>query len=350
MNKPQKAKLNFKILVFVIIIGLIISFIVLNIDGPEKIWQSLKNTNPIWLIIAVIIFCLGWATEGLILNCLFKKSISSNFNIKDTIDLTVTGKLFDNLTPMATGGQPIQIWKLYKKGVPVSQGTSILITKFIFFQLISLLMYVVIIFIDRHHLIHAKWRHLSVIGVGLLIHLVISLVLIYLIASPTFSKKIKNYFIKLLAKINLIKNADKLINKTDKEIDKFQKGTKIFFTDKILFIKITFLSILQLCFVHLMSFFVFLALGANNYNFLPSFIASNYVFLFSSFIPLPGASIGAEGGFVMFFSRIYPKNSVGLAMILWRFVSYYLVIIIGLLYIMDFKKISQKLSKIVARY
>ena len=48
-----------------------------------------------------------------------------------------------------------------------------------------------------------------------------------------------------------------------------------------------------------------------------------------AFVPLPGASIATEGGFYALFT-VYFGDSRLAAMLIWRFLTYYLTIVLGL--------------------
>ena len=57
--------------------------------------------------------------------------------------------------------------------------------------------------------------------------------------------------------------------------------------------------------------------------------AQAYVSMVSAFVPLPGASGGAEGSFVLFFSAFFQNSTVIPAMVIWRTCTYYLNIPVG---------------------
>ena len=49
------------------------------------------------------------------------------------------------------------------------------------------------------------------------------------------------------------------------------------------------------------------------------------------FIPTPGASGGVEGVFYLVFERMIPSDTAASALIVWRFFSYHLSLIMGIL-------------------
>ena len=56
--------------------------------------------------------------------------------------------------------------------------------------------------------------------------------------------------------------------------------------------------------------------------------AQQFVAMVSAFIPLPGASGGAEGSFLLFFGKFF-GDTIAPAILLWRTITYYLNIALG---------------------
>ena len=69
---------------------------------------------------------------------------------------------------------------------------------------------------------------------------------------------------------------------------------------------------------------------------------SSYISMINCFIPIPGASGGTEATYVIMFSKIFGKVAASSSMLLWRFMSYYFVMIIGGLTFLYVKIVSSK--------
>ena len=93
------------------------------------------------------------------------------------------------------------------------------------------------------------------------------------------------------------------------------------------------LSLLQLTAFFLIPYFLFRAFHVTALT--PGLVvcAQAFVTMISSFVPLPGASGGAEYSFYTFFSPFCPdRGVVNLIMLLWRMITLYLPIGVGLCY------------------
>ena len=56
---------------------------------------------------------------------------------------------------------------------------------------------------------------------------------------------------------------------------------------------------------------------------------SSLLFVSASYTPLPGASGAQEGGFLLYFRDIFKDGTIGLALLIWRFFTFYLYLIVG---------------------
>jgi len=53
------------------------------------------------------------------------------------------------------------------------------------------------------------------------------------------------------------------------------------------------------------------------------------LYIGASYVPLPGASGAQEGGFAMMFRQIFPDANCFVALLIWRFCTYYLSVLVG---------------------
>lgn len=58
-------------------------------------------------------------------------------------------------------------------------------------------------------------------------------------------------------------------------------------------------------------------------------IASAYIMMIGSFVPIPGGTGGLEYAFVTFYSTFITGPVLNAIMLLWRFITYYFGMIVG---------------------
>ena len=75
---------------------------------------------------------------------------------------------------------------------------------------------------------------------------------------------------------------------------------------------------------------IFNALGPTmNLNVFSCLVASVFVYMAGSYIPIPGGTGGMEYGFMNYFANFVAPALISPALILWRFITYYLPTLIG---------------------
>ena len=320
-----------KNIALIIIISSLVIYLVLKDNFTEKL-HYLFSINPVYLIISFLMIILYWIIKGIALyNCVYQ--IEKKYTKKDGIKLMITTQLFHAITPFASGGQPWQIYRLKKDGIPLSKSTNIIIEDFITYQLALVLLGIIAVISNAALKILPSNSTLSyLVTIGFLIN---TLVVIMLFA-VAFNKKINKIIITLaaniLSKLKIIKSKKELIDKSDKYIKNFHESALILFKNKINLIKIVMLNFLSLLILYLIPFTIML--GLNIYiNPFYVIITSAYVMLIDSIIPTPRSTGGLEYGFMSFFKTFVKNPKLSVIMIVWRIVTYYFGIFVGLLFL-----------------
>ncbi len=329
-------KINYKNIAIIFLIGFVI--LVLNFSGnPKQTIDSFKNVDWFWLMFAVFLYFVTWFFEMYVVHVLIRDMVKKNHKLTESLKLSIIGKLFDNITAFGTGGQPFQVWRMHKKsGIPISKGTSILVFKSMIYQLVVLVMYLVVMLLNFKTLVNYQYVFVLIV-IGFLINVGVGVMVISAALCPKAVKKIINLILSLIKKIKILQKLNFDQQKAIDGVDEFHDSFKQISKNKIVVIKTIFLSSCGVLVTHILPFYVFLSLGVKG-SFSQSFVASNYTWLLSALVPLPGASMGSEGSFFITFKRVF-ADLVPTAMIIWRFITYYMPVIVSLaLFVMIVKQ------------
>ena len=78
----------------------------------------------------------------------------------------------------------------------------------------------------------------------------------------------------------------------------------------------------QLAFFYMVPYFVLLAFGKHDVDFISCLAAGAFIQLLSSAVPLPGGTGGAEGGFALFLGHFFgPSATAGY--LVWRIITFF---------------------------
>lgn len=241
--------------------------------------------------------------------------------------VVMLGKYYDNITPAAVGGQPFQIYYMYKNtDLPHGKAASIPIVGMISTQ-VGFLIIALICFLfggvakDNPALMVMAW-------IGLLFYAFWPAMVVGISYFPKATVKFLNFFVKILAKLHIVKNRELALKKVEREVTEYAKATKIVLKSRKLVINVLILSIIYNAFIAMIPFFVLAAFGGNM-DFWACFCTTVAILSAVYFVPTPGNAGAAEGTFFVVFSTL-AKGYVFWAMLVWRLFSYYIYIIMGL--------------------
>lgn len=236
------------------------------------------------------------------------------------------GRYYDNITPAAVGGQPFQIYYMRKNsGMPMGLSTSIPIFGMISAELGFLLVAGICFLFGS-----ASIDNAVLIGTacfGLLFYAFWPVVVMVATFLPKGTAEIINVVVKFLAKIHLVKDKKATTKKVELEVAEYAKTVRKILETKGLFLKTLVLSLIFHIFTSMIPFFVLTAFGGD-VDFLPCFVITVAVTSAVCFVPTPGNSGAAEGTFFFVFSAL-STGYVFWAMLIWRFFSYYVYILVG---------------------
>ena len=247
------------------------------------------------------------------------------------------GKYYDNITPAAIGGQPFQIFYMRRNsGLNAGNSTSVPIFGMISNQ-IAFLIIAILCFIFGG-IAYTKPTLMAAAWFGLLFYAFWPVMVAGVSFFPKATTKFLKFIIKVLAKVKIVKDRNAALLKIEHEVEEYAKSTKTILKTRGLFFKTISMSLLFNGLVAVIPFFVLTAFGGN-VGFFECFTLTIAVMSAVYFIPTPGNAGAAEGTFFLVFSAL-SSGYVFWAMLVWRFFSYYIYIIIGLIiyFVMQLEK------------
>ena len=300
--KLKNSKLN---TIIIFILTIVILFFLLRKDFFDVL-SYIINSNYVYLFCALLTFFISFLFEQITLY-LLTININDKIKFRSILKIGAITKFFNGITPLSSGGQPFQVYELRKKGIAISKGTNIVIQNYILFQTSLILIALISLVTNKIFNLFTFYpflKHMTIIGFG--INILILAFLLIVGFSNKFNKGTVLGIVKLLNRIKLVKDVDYVNKKWIKTCNEFHEGSQ---------------SLLDS------------SLGILGINALGAITTSTYVFLTSCYIPLPGASGGAEYAFLSFFANFVNGAKLKSLLLTWRFITFYLPCIIGALFL-----------------
>ena len=312
------------IIALIVVTGLVLYFALK--DNYETIINEIINVNKIWLVVAFSLIFIFWFLKSIAMNnvvALYNK----DYSIKKAFRLIIETNFFHAVTPFAVGGQPYEIYSLTKSKLKVTDATNVSIANFIVYQIALVLLGIVAITYNYFFKIFTNdslLKHLVILG--FMINLIVIVMLFLLTFSNIINRFIKG-IIRILIKLKLMK--ENKLEKMDKHLEEFHSGAKLLLQSKKRFIGLIFIHFLSLIILYSIPFVLALAMGISSFNMLEGVVASSYVMLIGSFVPVPGGTGGLEYGFMVFYGNFIEGGKLNAIMLIWRFITYYFAMIVG---------------------
>ena len=298
-------------------------------DDFESIINSILKMNPIWFIIVLVLMLIGFLFKTKVLKT-YVNHYNKEYSYFKALKLQIESAFFNGITPFSSGGQPFQIIVLKKDGVRVGHSTNVIfITSFIFQFSLFVISTICIIANQFLHLFSpdSHIKYLSILGY--VINIVFMAFLLLVIFNKKMKKKLVMFISKIISKMKFIKKRDKLIYKLEETTDVMGESATLIRKDKTGFILCSLYDIIANLIYCAIPYFLAKGMGITGISFINSIITSAYVILIGFFVPIPGGTGGLEYAFVALFKNFILIPAAKSLMLVWRFVTYYLGVIMG---------------------
>ena len=208
-----------------VLIVLAISAFVLYTDLKSTPLSEILGTAHglnIWALIMVFgLMLLSYVCEAGILATLAHRKDEPKRSAWSFLRIPIIQALFNAITPMSTGGQPSQLAAMIQMGMESGRSTSILLMKFIIYQIVVFFAYVFTI-IFGFHTVMTKFAGLAVfIAIGFLIHISSIIFLLAIMFAYRFTKRATNWGMDLLGKFIKKERVENWRKATLEKIDTF---------------------------------------------------------------------------------------------------------------------------------
>ena len=330
-GKKSKKSTIFNIVLITVVILAVILVIILNGD-IEVTWNTLIHANLNWVLAA-----FGCWVGFVLLDAFFMQAFFIQQGIRigyhHNIYVALIGMFYSNVTPAATGGQPMQVMSLKRRGVNPGISSTGVAVKFFCWQL-ALLMAGTALWIFNPDALDLTGKPIAFIVLGYLLNGAAVAVVFLLALRPRAVTGLINFVLKAGSKLHLIKNPDATRQKMEHSIDEFNSSVDMIKNHPFQLIRLIMIEILQVVSLMSITYFVYRAVGLSEVDYLDILTIQTLLYITVSFFPLPGAAGAQEIGFSGFFKGVFGETCSA-AMLIWRFFTYYIMILLGLVGVVE---------------
>ncbi len=315
------------LLIVLLMLGITIGIIFSNND-LETVGRTLSSLHPGWMLAALGCWCLFILFDALSFWAYFRRH-GHPITLAYACYVSLMGWFYSGITPGSSGGQPMQVFYLSRKQIPVGVSTSAVSIKFVLGQTATVVLVPLIWLMNRPFLS----QQLSGVGwlvvIGWVVHLIGVLAVLLVTFCTPLVQKVAKLLVRIGGKLRLIRDEQAMLTRLQHCIDHYQTNVKLAGRSPAEIALQTLLAMLSLFFLQAIAVCIYHAFGLRGTSWWNLLAVAYMLYLGASYNPLPGASGAQEGGFLLFFRGLFPGGQISLAMLMWRFFTYYVQLILG---------------------
>lgn len=296
--------------------------------GIKGIKNAFRGLQAGWIFMAAAAVLTSWIFDGLSLHILSKEN-NKDWSFRDSFQIGMIGLFYSSVTPSASGGQPMQIYYLKKKGMGVSEATAVILKRSIVWQFV-LVSYAAILMVSHFNYFTTDVPNLMFLTImGILAGLIFVMLLLTVCLNQKITSKLMSKIFFILSKLKF-KNAKLKQQKIEEKLSLFHSAIKESKQGtKKTYVYLGLCSILGVLMSAAVPYFLYRSFGFCEHKFITMLAADAFVMMLTYFIPLPGAAFGAEAAFVLFFDSFFANHTIVIAVVLWRLFTYYSKLLFG---------------------
>ncbi len=241
---------------------------------------------------------------------------------------TFAGNFFSAITPAATGGQPMQLYLMHKKGVSVVHGTLALAMELACYQFAVTLLGVVgyLSFGPLIHRLLGPYLWLLWLGLGL------NTALLVLLLCAMFTKRLIHRLtagVVWMVSVCSKERAASVRAGAEAAIAQYQTSAALFRRHKRICLVNCLATLLRILAMHSAPFWVYKALGLNDVSLFQIVALQSALYISCAALPFPGGIGIAENHFLHYFKRVFPPALLQSSMVLSRGLGSYFTMVLS---------------------
>ena len=325
-------KQNWKrIFVVLLTLAVLAGFILFDKD-VQNIQTVLQAISPWWLVGALactLIYFLGDT-------CMYQiacRDMQIPQPFHEGLITTMIGFFYSALTPLSSGGQPFQVLQMRSRGIHVGTATSVLMVKFMAWHIaLSCIGLIGAVFCGGTLLRHSTMMFV-LFCIGFCLHAFCAGTGLMLMVRPNVVSRMGRAVIGFASRLLVRKKEERTARMHavwDTFIDEYRQAVAFALRHRSGMIEIVLVALFEVVGYLSVTYCVYRGLGFSAVPYPEMTLLQAMLSIGVAFVPLPGASVATEGGFYALFTTYFGDSRL-VAMLIWRFLTYYLTILLGLL-------------------
>lgn len=337
MNKGEEKPKTIKISIIaslILSIAFIIAILYFTIDPSTLEYITTENIRYEFFIGAMIVNVLFWFVWGarlMVLSNAIDKNVHIGF-LKST-KIIIANLFLAGITPSMAGGEPVRIYLLNKDGMSLGGATACVLGERLLDAIFVLIAVPFAFFVFKDK-IDVRWLNIG-LTIGIVVFAIGIILFLWIIKNPS---KIKSFLIFIDKKISRFSKkrkkdeGSKIIHRVNQEVDNFHDSMVVFVKDGKKGLALGgILTILMWSTGFMIPSMILLGLNLDPFI-IESYSAQILLVLIVMMPTTPGSAGVTEGSAAVLYSVIVGQTLLGIFVLLFRFITYHMNLIAGVIF------------------
>ena len=290
--------------------------------------STITGMKTVYVGAALFLSVFFVAAEGLMI-CFLLRSIGVMAGARQCIGYSFAGFFFSGITPSASGGQPMQLYYMKKDGIPLPEGTAVLMAVAIAYKFVLAVIGIMILLFWGKPVLGYLGGYFFWYLVGLSLNVLLVILLLLVMLRPVLIRHLAEKIIIMAQKCGVKMSKEKWLQKLDGFLDGY-RGTVLFFRkhkEKILILVV--MTFFQRSSAFLLTFMVYRGFGLSGTAMYKILLLQAAIYVAVDMLPVPGAQGITEAMYQKVFLSVFSKRYLVPAMCVTRGLGFYLMLIVG---------------------
>ena len=325
-DRKKKAGYLIGVLLILVISALAVWFVTSE-DGLRETLEDIREADGRWLAAGAGLLVLFVALESVQMNMLLK-GMGYRMGYGKTLAVSNIGFFFSQITPGATGGQPMQVVYLAALGVNALVGSLVVMLITIIYKLVLLLLFAFFMLV-RHEAVFSAIADVKVFfSYGLTVQVGFLFFLILCVFRPLVVSRILNTLITAGKKLHIIAEEDKWRKRIEESLTKYEEASFFLRAHPVVLLRMLLLTLCQRLAYFSITWCVAKALGVQNCSWLGITSIQVVLSLAVDLIPIPGTAGVNEYVFMDLQDKMFGSDLVKAGVLLNRGITFFLLLVI----------------------
>lgn len=292
--------------------------------------DGLGRCNKAWLspaILCVVIFICG---EAVIIWHLMK-TYGIKTPMKYCILFSSVGFFFSCVTPSASGGQPMQVYFMKRKNIPIPVASVVLMVVTIAYKMVLVITGLLLLIFGHGFIVSYLGEAMWIFYLGIFLNVGFIVLLLFVMLHQTFALRLTVGFNKFLEKLRIIKKKPDMVKKVIKSMRQYRESAAFMKTHLGLMVNVFIITIIQRYAMFAVTYFVYKAFALSGTPWYRIILLQAVVAICVDMLPLPGGMGISESLFRIMFENIFGAALLLPGLILSRGIGYYVELIFSAL-------------------